>query len=907
MTNDGERDKTATRNWWNGLRSWYTPAAGIRPDSPAFDALTTATGSEQQVDPVMTVAASKLSVSSVAADYASSGPHDELRVADGSLAAQWQPVIAHLDSLNELQRLERVDRINRGVRETGIAHDVFADPARNLQPWRLDLMPLVFSAQAWAEVEAAVIQRSRLMEALLADIYGGQSTLQRGIIPAELIFSDPSYLRACQHVTPSAGRIQFFAADLARGPDGRWRVVDTHVETPAGIAYALANRTVLTHVVGDMFSASKAVRLAPFFQQLQDALAKRAKRPDPIIALLTPGPRHNDFFSHAYLARYLGCLLVEGADLRAENGHVYLKTLDGLQAIDVIIRCVSGAAADPLELDPSGFLGPVGLVQALRQQPDLVVNALGTAIAENRGLGSYLPALCKDLLGEELAVWDITKWWLGDAAVRETVIGDLDRYFIRQAFEQTARPGRAAPGRDPSKMDAAARVALVAEIESNGATLVAEEKTQLGTAPAYGPNGLHATPFAIRVFATAIPGGFAVMPGGLAMTVDPGQSMALTAPDGASRDVWILSDAPQPVFKSLWRTNRDAAQIQRSPGDLPSQVADNLFWLGRYTEQTDWTFRVLRTCLTRIESDFNTRQPLPFARQTLTNLLERDGAAPISLPTGASEPGVIAHLAHTLLTTTQHAGGLPQTLGHVHRIASLTRDRLSVEAWRTLNAFYIDRQWQAGVLPETIGQSLDLIDAGLAAISAFNGLTHENMTRNFGWSFLDMGRRMSRALNLAHMLGTTLPNVPTDGEEAAGLLFALELADSFITYRSRYRLNPAIAPVLDLLIVDETNPRSMGFQLAALATHIDTLPQAGRSGGRTVVQRTALAMLNDTRLADVALLAATDGTGNRVALRTMTDAHIQHLHELTDALSRRYFSVVEKEPKWARARSQMAP
>ena len=487
-------------------------------------------------------------------------------------------------------------------------------------------------------------------------------------------------MRACQNIAPAAGRIQFFATDLARGPDGSWRVVDTHVETPAGIGYALANRGVLTHVSGDIFSASKAVRLAPFFQQMQDALALRIGRPDPTIALLTPGPHHNDFFSHAYLARYLGFLLVEGADLRAENGRVFLKTLDGLQPIDLVVRCVAGASCDALELDPAGFLGPVGLVQAVRQQPNLVVNALGTAIAENRGLGSYLAALCKQLLGEDLAIWDVTKWWLGDATVRHDVLQNLDRYFIRRAFEQTARPGRAAPARDPSKLTPEERSALIAEIELDGAALVAEEKTALGTTPSYGAQGLEPKPYAVRVFATAVPGGFAVMPGGLAMTVDPGMSMALTAPDGASRDVWVLSDAAQPVFKSLWRPTIEAAHIQRSPRELPSRAADNLFWLGRYTEHADWTFRVLRTCLSRIEEDSGPRQNLQLAATCWPICSSATADRPCRSRPASTSHTIIAHLARTLMTDPDRAGGLVQTLGHVHRIAGLTRDRLSLEA-----------------------------------------------------------------------------------------------------------------------------------------------------------------------------------------------------------------------------------
>ncbi len=917
-------DNTATGRWWKRIVNWYIPKvdaghvpndAGARDSAarrnkqvstqmPAFQSQ-----GQANYQPEMQSASESEPAPSLTAGYGVPGAIDELISPDGTIGAHWRPVLDGLDALTHVQRLDRITRINTRVRETGIAHDLFADPSRSLQPWRLDLMPLVFPASTWAAIEAGVTQRARLVEALLADVYGQQETLKSGLVPPELVFSDPAYLRACQSIEPPLGRIQFFAVDMARGADGGWRVVDTHVETPAGIGYALANRMVSTHVSGDLFNASRAVRLAPFFQRMQDALSQRIGRPDPAIALLTPGPRHADFFSHAYLARYLGFLLVEGADLRAENGRVFLKTLDGLHPIDLVVRCVAGASCDALELEPAGFLGPVGLVQAVREHPSLVVNALGTAIAENRGLGSYLPGLCKALLGEDLQLWDVTKWWLGDPAVRKTVIADLDRYFIRNANEQTARPGQAAPARDPIRLSPAERTALIAEIEFDGAMLVAEEKTTLGTAPSYGAHGLQAKPFAVRIFATAVPGGFAVMPGGLAMTVDPGASMALTSPEGASRDVWVLSDVAQPVYKSLWRPTIEAAQIQRSPRELPSRAADNLFWLGRYTEQADWTFRVLRNCLGRIEEDAGPDQSLRLAHAMLANLLERDGAPPVSAPPGLDARRVIAHLARTLMYETENAHGLPQTLDNVHRIASLTRDRLSLEAWRTLNAFYVGHHWQSGAVPETIGESLDMIDAGLRTIAAFNGLTHENMTRNFGWSFLDMGRRMTRALNLAHMLLATLQPyrgdvAPVGGDEGGRLLFVLDLADNFITYRSRYRLNPMIAPVLDLLIVDESNPRSLAFQLAALNTHIDSLPQTGAVGGRTEVQRTALAILNDLRLTDVVKLAEIDGNGRRPTLGTLLASHVERIPLLSDAITRRYFSVVEKEPRWVRARTR---
>lgn len=872
-------------------------------DSQPATSRADASGVRQENERSMAAAAA-ISAPSVVDSYTLSGSHDEMLRADRQVGAHWQPLLQTLDSLSHEQRLERIERINMRVREIGIAHDLFADPNRNVQPWRLDLVPLVFSADEWSVLERAVIQRGRLFEALLDDIYGAQTTLRNGLVPSELVFSDPSYLRACQNIQPSAGRIQFFAVDLARDAKGTWHVADSHLETPAGIGYALANRIALTHVSGDMFAASKAIRLASYFERLQEGLAVRANRPDPTIALLTPGPRHNDFFSHAYLARYLGLLLVEGEDLRVDDGLVHLKTLDGLQPIDLLVRCIAGASADPLELDPSGFLGPVGLVQAARRTPNLVANSLGTALAENRGLGGYLPGVCRSLLGEELAIWDVKKWWLGDPTVRTEVLGNLDRYFIRSACEQTARPGRAAAARDPATLTAAERAALVDLITFEGASYVAEEKSTLGTTPSYGAKGLEPTPFAVRIFAAAGPDGFMVMPGGLAMTVNPGASTALTSPEGASRDVWVVSDAPQPPFKSLWRPSNETLHMDHAARSLPSRAADNLFWLGRYIESADWTFRLLRNCLSRIEEDSGPHQEWQVMRSTLNLQLERDGAPPVAVPAGLDDAHAVAFLARALMGSTDRAYALPQILGHVHRVASVTRDRLSLEAWRTLNAFYVRRRWQPQSLPSSIGEQLDLIDAGLGVVAAFNGLSHENMTRNFGWSFLDMGRRLKRAENLAELLLAAFGK-RTPGEEDSGrYLFVLELSDSFITYRSRYRLKPLLAPLLELLVLDETNPRSIGFQVAALVSHLDQIPQSGTGHDRTDVQRIALSMLSDIRLAEAARLAEADDNGRRLFLQNLLSTEIARVPELTDALTRRYFSVVENKPRWMRAQTR---
>lgn len=834
------------------------------------------------------------------------GVHDELIDATGAGRPHWQPLLAAIAALDPATRALRIEQLNARVRETDIAHDIFSDPTRSTQPWRVDFVPLIIPAEEWRPLERALIQRARLFEAILADTYGPQQLLASGAIPHQLVFTDPSYLRPCQNLRPPGGFIQFFAVDLARGPDGRWRVIDTHAETPAGLGYALANRMVHTNIAGEIFTAYNALRLAPFFQQLQSFLTRRADRADPTIALLTPGPRHSDFFSHAYLARYLGYLLVEGGDLRVVEDRVSLKTLHGLMPIDLIVRCVAGVVSDPLELDSSGFAGPVGLLQALRQRPDLVANSLGSAVVENRGLSDYLPEVAQTLLGEDLLIPDGPRWWLGDPANRDHVFANLESVVIRPAHEGTARPGRAIPGIDPARLEPAALDALLQEIEIRGASLVAEGKVGFGTTPSLTPAGLVPKPYAVRMFVTATSNGFAVLPGGLAMTVDPDLTVALSAPDGESRDVWVISDATPSPHISLWRPAIEAALVQRSPQDLPSRAADNLFWLGRYAERADWTMRVLRICLSRLQEDSAPRQELRASRTALENLLSKEkGKIP-----GEWEPtdaALIERLARNLMASTEWHYGLPRTLDNIHRVASLTRDRLSLEAWRTLNDFNASGRWRAEIVPTSPVDCLRLLDDGLRVLAAFHGLTHENMTRNFGWSFLDMGRRLSRARHLSELL-LGLFGKPRAGEDETGnLLFTLELADSLITYRSRYRLAPLLPLVLDLLLVDERNPRSVGFQLQSLSKHIDTLPQSGKARARIEEQRLILSLLTSVRLADVTSLARVDGSGQRGDLQTLLNEPVVKLPVLSEVIGRRYFNLVEKRARWVRARSRAEP
>ena len=631
------------------------------------------------------------------AEYAADGHRfDEMVDQQGVIRPHWQPFAQRFGGFDPGEQTQRAEKLRRLVRENGIAQNLFS-PAHGLdEPWKIDLIPLIFSPSEWRALERAVVQRARLYTELLTDIYGGQALMRAGRIPPQLLLGDPAFLRPMKGAAAGRGRLAFYAADFVRGADGGWHVLDNHTETIAGAGFALANRIAHSHVSSDLFRDSRALRLAPYFNALQGELLTRAGRDDASIALLTPGAHHEDYFGHAYLARYLSFLLVEGGDLRIVGNRAYMKTLEGLRPIDLLLRCVEGAQSDPLELDPGGYLGPVGFVQAIRHHPDLVTNAVGTAIVENRGLGPYLPELCREVLCEDLAVRDYPRWWLGDPASRKHVLDDLEAVAIRPAQEGTGRPGRARSPITPSELSGDELAALRQQLTIHGYNYIAEEKSAFATTPSWGPDGLHARSCVVRLYATLVDGEYQVMPGGIALDLVPDSDVACYAPEGRSRDVWVTSDADIAAHVSRLRLSLDAPIITRGGTGLRSRIADNLFWLGRYVERADWTMRLLRGALGRLDPDTAAFQHRDVVTRALDILLAKDE----SLVALKSQGAAIEQRARTLMSGRGRRYGVLQTLDNIHHVASLIRDRLSVELWRTLQTFQTSPIWSGEAEPK---------------------------------------------------------------------------------------------------------------------------------------------------------------------------------------------------------------
>jgi uncharacterized circularly permuted ATP-grasp superfamily protein/uncharacterized alpha-E superfamily protein len=816
---------------------------------------------------------------------------DEAVGADGAVKPSWRAFSEAFGAIAPDGQVQRQERLRRLVRENGIAHDLFAEPG-SVQPWSIDLIPILISSAEWAQLERGLVQRATLYDLIAKDFYGPQTLLKTGKVPPRLVFSDPAFLHACREPKPEKHLINFFAADLIRDTGGSWRIIDVHAETPAGVGFALANRFLHGQLMGDLFRSYRGLRLAPHFQQFQTELFQRIERDDPLITLLTPGPRHEDYFSHAYLSRYLGFQLVEGGDLRVIGSRVYMKTLEGLKPIDLMIRCVQGSHCDPLELDPSGFAGPVGLVQALRKNQRLLMNFLGTSVVENRGLAPHLPQVARSLLGQDLILHEPDRRWLGDMEARVYVFAHPERFVIRHAHEGTGRPGRAELGIMPDTLSPRDLEALKFNLEMNGQDYVAEERHDCATAPSWTADGLKARPFAVRLYVVAVDGDYRVMPGGLAMSLDGTPGVAMSAMDGHSRDVWVASDdETHAPHVTLMRPAGEVARVLRAGIGLRSRIADNLYWLGRYFERADWVLRIARGALTR--SDDNSAVDRGDGRRKALELILAKDQPQTALELGADGRG-IEHAVRLLMTTPGRTHSLPGLESNILRVGSIVRDRLSLEVWQTLQRFAVIASPQAADIADSV-KLLDRLNAGIVTVASMNGLTAENMTRNYGWRFQDMGRRLERAFNLAELLLALFGEARREDEETARLFFVLNVADSTITFRQRYLFAPILSLVLDLLMVDESNPRGIGFQLCAIDDHLHALPQASPHAPHNEEQRLILDLLTRVRLAKVASLEHANADGKRPELQELLKHLISGLPKLSEAITRRYFNLTEDE------------
>ena len=808
------------------------------------------------------------------------GGYDEM-LDGGDLRAHCEPLVRSLETLGRHELASRWERARRAVRDNGVTYNVHGDPQGMTRPWELDMMPLVIAPSEWRQLESALVQRTRLFNQILADLYGPQRLLRSGFVPPELVFANPAFLRPCHGIPiPNTTYLHLHGIDLARSPGGQWRGLADHTQAPSGAGYALENRIVLSRSLPEVFRDCHVQRLASFFHSLRDAVTAMAPphRDEPRIVLLTPGPFSDTYFEHAYLARYLGFTLVEGGDLTVRDRQVFIKTLEGLEPVDVIFRRLDDSLCDPLELRSSSLLGTAGLVEAARAGTVTIGNALGSGALETVAIMAFLPDLCRELLGETLALPSVTTWWCGQPKALQHVLEHLDHLVIKRTFPSSGNRQPIFGGR----LTAAEQAALAAEMRTRPAEFVAHDQISPSTVPVWMGGRLEPRSLVFRAYVGAAGDAYAAMPGGLTrVSGSRDVSVVSLRRGGGSKDTWVVAEGAV-AGASLLSPAGSPTRHERRAADLPSRVADNLFWLGRHAERTEHSVRLVRSIVARLaDEDTTTDGPeLVALRKVLVGMELLPARLAERMPLRDLEGELL-----TLLFRQGAQGGLRRMLNEIRRIAAAVRDRLSEDTWRVLNQLHHDFRLRHGRIQ--LDDVLVHLNRVMTDLAAFGGMM-ENTTRGHGWRFLDIGRRLERSINLAALLRTTLTSDP--GEATAVLEPLLEIADSSMTYRRRYFATPQLSPVLDLLLSDHANARSLLFQLDVLTEHLHQLPHDPRAPSPTSEERLIGEARQKVSEADIHVLCERGPDEEFSALTNLLTAVEDDLRACSDAITYYYFS-----------------
>jgi len=814
------------------------------------------------------------------------GYWDEALLPSGYPRRHWRELAVAIGRMGFRQLSRAWQTGQRLIQANGISYNAGDDTQDNERPWPMDPIPLVISEGEFAQIERAVIQRATLLNAMLVDLYGEQRLIHEHRIPHALVFANPQFLRPCVGIKPSDSLyLHTYAADLARSPDGRWWVISDRTQAPSGMGYTLQNRLLSARTLPSVFSHCRVRHLARFFDARRDALMAQAAKHSsrPRIVLLTPGPLNETYFEHSFLAGYWGFPLVEGADLTVRDNRVFLKTLAGLEPVDLIIRRLDDSFCDPLELRGDSLLGVPGLVHAVRCGTVTINNALGSSLMESPAHMAFLPGLCRHLLGEDLLMPSVATWWCGQDDLRHYVLDHLDQFVIKPVFRRFGSHTQF-----PGFMDAAAREKLVRKMEERPEQYVAQERVALSIAPVHTESGFASRHVVLRIFAAWDGQSYIVLPGGLTRVSTEETSLAVSMQLGSgSKDTWVLgsaedvSAAPAPPPVSV--------EAYPAKGGLPSRVADNLFWLGRYTERVEANVRLMRALLPALsgEEDFGRAASLETALHFLIGLQylpPEDAGASL----GQQWWG-IQRLLTDMVYDPSRTSSLGWNLKEMRRVSWQVRERLSADTWRVLQQLETEFSRAAPVDPnQRFLAQMTALDNAIVTLSAFSGLLMENTTRGFGWRFLELGRRMERTLQMADLLETAVAKAPAEVESSLQVL--LQIADSSITYRTRYLSVLRTDFVLGLLLADEGNPRSLAFQLVSLLHQIDRLQENDPSSRGLLERPVAEKALTAVRSARLADLSKRDAEGRLGELENLMHETKTVMSVLSDALTADYLA-----------------
>jgi uncharacterized circularly permuted ATP-grasp superfamily protein/uncharacterized alpha-E superfamily protein len=831
---------------------------------------------------------------------AGNGAFDEFAAPDGTAREGWSVLLNQLDELDPVDLLRVQREVARLLEDDNVTYTPspastvsIADwtapatqPLSEPRPWRLDSVPLILDDREWSSLEAGIVQRAELLDAILSDLYGARRLLARQAVPAAAVFDHDEYLRSVVGIEALAGQRLFMtAADLGRDATGQWKVISDRTQCPSGAGFAMQNRRVVSRVLPDVYHSANLYRLTPFFSAMRLALVDAAPHnvEDPRVVVLSPGTHSETAFDQAFVASLLGFPLLEGSDLTVRDGRVWMRVLGRLEQVDVILRRVDSTWMDALELRPGSRLGVTGLLECVRQGTVSVVNSLGSGILENPALLPFLPELSERLLGQQLRLPSVETWWCGEDAALRHVLANLDSLVIRPI---SRGHGRSVLG---SALTAEQREQVVAQLRATPHRFVGQEVLHLSSAPTSERDNLVGRSVVLRAFAVRSGASYTAMLGGLARVTDDDQGRRgplVTDPDGGlAKDVWVVSREPVVVTRMVAPRGVDVDHSVLATAGSPSsamvpRVLSDLFWFGRYAERAEDLLRlILATRNVAIETDFDSDSEGPL-RALLLAVTHVSTTYP-----GFLAPGVeMMPELRAMLLDRHRPGTAAQSIGALSLVAQGVRDQLSEDVWIVLAD--IDRAL-AALAANPYDQGLQLTDAServLSGLLALCGIASENMIRDPGWYLMDSGRGLERALQLVALLRVTLGWRHSPETERLVIDAVLTAAESIVTFRRRFRGRAGVEAVGALLITDGTNPRSVAYQLRRIQTDLRAVPDTSPTARPL---RLLDSLIERVRIADLAsLLEGVDG--RRPALDEFLGGLQKQLRSLSEAIRDQY-------------------
>lgn len=781
--------------------------------------------------------------------------YDEVVGPDGTLRAGWKMLAETAVQLTDADLRRVSGDIERFLANDGVT---YTPPEEEPGPWRLDPIPLIIDAAEWTQLEVGLAQRTELLNAILVDLYGPQRLLSSGVLPPSIVFGHEGFLRVAARASAvDTQPLLLAAADLGRNAAGEWQVLADRAQAPSGIGFAMENRRVISRVMPEMYRQAGLHRMAPFFQALRSTLIDSApgSSPNPRVVVLSPGTHSETAYDQAFVASSLGFPLVEGSDLVMREGAVWMRIFGRLERVDVILRRVDAAWSDALELRKNSQLGVAGLSEAVRRGNVRVVNGLGSGVLENPGLLPFLSAMCEMLLDEPLRLPSVQTYWAGDARSQAYVLDNLDDLVVRSID-------------DPVDLADLRKDELRAAILAEPHRYVGQEPLALSQSPTLDDHGVRPQVLTLRTFTLRYGSTYRPLIGGLANVFEAGKP-------ASSKDVWVLKDKPEDPDQGL--TDVLPLTNVRAPAAMVPRVLEDMFWFGRYAERAEDMLRLVLTAHASAE-DFRSR-PHTAGGASLAVLM-RAIARLSGSPYG---PDQLDDDFRSLMLDAHRPGSVAQSISALRDAAQSVRDQLSPDTWQAFSS--TDRASAALKSYHYSHQVAESAGRMLTGILSLQGVT-ANMIRDPGWRMIGTGRAVERGLQLCHLLRSTTTvrrGIDVDRDLNNAVLSA---AESAVTHRMRYRGYVRLAGVLELLLTDPDNPRSLAFGIGELREHLAAMPG---STGSTRPERLLDDLADELDRADIATLTAISGE-HRPNLERFLDGYVAQLTRFADAVGELHFA-----------------